>query len=318
LDKLIEEAFVALLDGAGPEKLNVSSSADISNDAQMATKLQSAEAQFTAQGKLTHQRKGREKTKGDPRVIVDCGTVEELVFGSRYDPNKVFGRKKNRATRVLGGIEKDWRSVDMESDDADQENRVVNLREDVVAQYKDSDDENNDSHDESVDGGVNVVSEENPCDRGNSKRSTITAIIRPPQTASEVNGSVGGEKGWAERIEETPDMLEKRREGQRRAEEREMVRRAARRGCAFGFIIKDWASNGTGAGKLVSVVGSCADTQGTTARRKAKSKRARGDSVGDAKEKTNDQRRKCEAIMNGSAVEASFAKGDFAIRYRAI
>lgn len=59
--------------------------------------------------------------------------------------------------------------------------------------------------------------------------------IRPPQSVSEVNGSVGGEKGRAERIEETETMLEKRREGLRRARHREMVRCAARRGVVFGF-----------------------------------------------------------------------------------
>jgi len=305
---------VALLDGAGTDELNVSTLGDVSIDGEMFTRLQSAETQSAAQAKSTHQRRGKEKTKGDPRVLVDCRTVEELVFGSRYDPNKVFGRKKNRATRVLGGVEKEWRSVDMESDDGDREKSVVNCREGVVAQYEDSDDENNDSQDESVDGGVNVVSEGNERDRGKSQRPTIAAIIRPPQTASEVNGSVGGEKGWAERVEETPDMLEKRREGQRKAEEREMVRRAARRGCAFGFTIKGGASNEIRDGKHGIVVSSGEDTKDTAARGKAKSKKTSADIVG----KRSDQKRKCEAIMNGSAVEASFAKGDFAIRYRAV
>lgn len=59
--------------------------------------------------------------------------------------------------------------------------------------------------------------------------------IRPPQSVSEVNGSVGGEKGRAERADETGEMLDKRREGLRRARQREMVRCAARRGVVFGF-----------------------------------------------------------------------------------
>lgn len=33
-------------------------------------------------------------------------------------------------------------------------------------------------------------------------------------------------------------MVKKRKEGQRRVEEREMVRSAARRGCIFGFLIR--------------------------------------------------------------------------------
>lgn len=59
--------------------------------------------------------------------------------------------------------------------------------------------------------------------------------IRPSQNVSEVNGSVGGEKGRAERLEETGAMLEKRWEGLRKARQREMVRCAARRGVVFGF-----------------------------------------------------------------------------------
>lgn len=63
--------------------------------------------------------------------------------------------------------------------------------------------------------------------------------VRPPQDVSEVNGSVGGEKGRAERVDETGEMLEKRREGLRRARQREAVRCAARRGVVFGFAVGD-------------------------------------------------------------------------------
>ena len=62
--------------------------------------------------------------------------------------------------------------------------------------------------------------------------------IRPPQDVSEVGGSVGGEKGWAERIEENEEMLEKRRQGLRKAKEKEMVKCAARRGVVFGFAVE--------------------------------------------------------------------------------
>jgi hypothetical protein len=62
--------------------------------------------------------------------------------------------------------------------------------------------------------------------------------IRPSQDVSEVNGGVGGEKGWAERTEENEEMLQKRIEGQQKAHERELVRCAARRGVAFGFLLK--------------------------------------------------------------------------------
>ena len=93
--------------------------------------------------------------------------------------------------------------------------------------------------------------------------------VRPPQGQNDVNGSVGGEKGWAERVHETDEAKERRREGQRRADEREMVRKAARRGCAFGFTVEG-----------------------------------------------GDEKRKCEAVMKGVVVEASFAKGEWGIRWR--
>ncbi|KAK3937802.1 hypothetical protein QBC46DRAFT_442663 [Diplogelasinospora grovesii] len=105
--------------------------------------------------------------------------------------------------------------------------------------------------------------------------------IRPQQQVSEVNGSVGGEKGWAERIEETEAMKEKREEGQRRALEREMVRGAARRGVIFGFLLP----------------GGHADK-------------------GDGIQGKGENRRKCEAVMQGKVVEPSFAKGDWGVRWR--
>ncbi|POS77550.1 hypothetical protein DHEL01_v204050 [Diaporthe helianthi] len=58
---------------------------------------------------------------------------------------------------------------------------------------------------------------------------------RPPQSTSEVNGSVGGEKGRAERLDETDEMQEKRKQGQKKARQREMVRCAARRAVVFGL-----------------------------------------------------------------------------------
>jgi len=51
---------------------------------------------------------------------------------------------------------------------------------------------------------------------------------------SEVNSSIGVEKGWAERDSETPEELEKRQKGHRVAEEREMIRWAARNLAVFG------------------------------------------------------------------------------------
>ncbi|KAF2805303.1 uncharacterized protein BDZ99DRAFT_490851 [Mytilinidion resinicola] len=116
--------------------------------------------------------------------------------------------------------------------------------------------------------------------------------------ASEVNGGIGGEKGRAERTEEFVENLEKRQEGQRRAEEREMVRRAARRGIVFGFVVDEG-------------VGARLEHHGKTQGRNAQSRRAV-----DADHAPQTTRWKCEALMQGAVVEPSFAKGDWAIRWR--
>ena len=121
--------------------------------------------------------------------------------------------------------------------------------------------------------------------------------IRPPQTESDVNFNVGGERGWAEKMEESPEDLARRIEGQKRAEEREMVRRAARRAVVFGFEVNEEPPHET-------------DT-------KLKKHKSRGSKVEDGDATTKEQpRRKCEALMNGALVEPSFAKGNWAIRWR--
>lgn len=194
--------------------------------------------------------------KGDHRVVVTCDEIEEIVFGSRFDPEKVFGRRKNRASRVIGKNDSEWKSVDMEDS--------TEGSADEIEHYDDA-------------------------------QHFLGPRVRPPQTKSDVNGSIGGERGWAEKIEESPEDLEKRREGQRRAEEREMVRRAARRAVVFGFLTDDPSPS--------------ADS-------KSKKGRARASEGGVAITSTEPIRRKCEALMNGSVVEPSFAKGDWSIRWR--
>lgn len=131
----------------------------------------------------------------------------------------------------------------------------------------------------------------------------ISLRVRPPQSQSEVNGSIGGEKGWAEKIVETPEMLQKRLEGQKRAEERELVRCAARRLCAFGVVVEALVGDGD------------ANDRGAKGKGKGKSREKERDVVagdGDGEER----RKKCEAVMSGNVVEASYAKGEWGIRWR--
>ncbi|CAG8977542.1 hypothetical protein HYALB_00008723 [Hymenoscyphus albidus] len=219
----------------------------------------------------------KKRKKGESRILVLCSEVETLIFGDRNDPDKCFGRRRNRKRR---GVEDgEWRSVDMVSDE--EKDKTGDISNDVkngsIGKAKTESQPNEDvsSSDSEDDGGALIdmprSSTETTLDPDVMARLSIrsgTRIRRSQETAL-VNGSIGGEKGLKERISETDDMLLKRREGQRKADERELVRCAARRGVAFGFL--------TGAGE---------------------------------------ERKMCEAIMQGNVVESSFAKGEWGVRWR--
>ncbi|KAK2055929.1 hypothetical protein LY76DRAFT_519396 [Colletotrichum caudatum] len=199
------------------------------------------------------------KVKGDNRTLVPCDLVESRVFGDRQDPEKVYGRRKNRASRVIRG-----------DGHPDSGGEAVDIRDGPPGDDGHGGDDPGEEVIDEMLGLGRARSAEQPdpvVQAGLSVRSGTR--VRPPQARSQVNGSVGGEKGRAERAEETDEMRGKRAEGQRRAHERELVRCAARRGVVFGFLV-------------------------------------------DGK----DERRKCEAVMQGKVVEPSYAKGDWAVRWR--
>ncbi|KAF2280269.1 uncharacterized protein EI97DRAFT_491729 [Westerdykella ornata] len=255
LDRKIEATFSSLLNGQIPSNIE-----------------QTPETQAVIE-EIKEKQKKRKKVKGDSRVIVECSDVEHLIFHHPNDPEKVFGRKRNRAARGVKGMEEELEIVDT-VDEGSAAPKAPSLTDGESLDLTVSD-VSDASEDGATDGGVLLDSAEG---YGGGK-------IRPPQDKSDVNGSIGGEKGWAERMQETEDMKAKRREGQRRAEEREMVRRAARRGCAFGFVVEgEKASEGKGSKK--------------------------------ESQEAWEQRRKCEAVMKGAAVEASYAKGNWGIRWR--
>jgi hypothetical protein len=158
---------------------------------------------------------GLKKSKGDPRVLVPCDAVERYVF-RHVSEQREAGEPAEREADPDEGVDSS-----RSSDDA---------------------------------GGNTPISENanaHPLDTGSQDvdghRLAALAVrsgtrVRPPQDVSEVNGSVGGEKGRAEREGETSEMLEKRIEGQKRVKEKEMVRCAARRGVVFGFAVGDGES----------------------------------------------------------------------------
>ncbi|KAH7380172.1 hypothetical protein BKA66DRAFT_420058 [Pyrenochaeta sp. MPI-SDFR-AT-0127] len=261
IDRKIESAFAALLNGASPESLKNG------NRDETQEKATAEVGPFgAAKGEKKHKKKSSKSTKGDHRIIMECAAVEEIVFQREKDPDKVYGRRKNRKARFVVEKPEDWRSVDM----VDNPEPSSTASTAAPPEFTSDEDTVSDSEGEQQGGVVLESSNQDQSDLPDEVEYGYGGgKIRPPQGQNDVNGSVGGEKGWAERIEETNDMKIKRREGQKRADEREMVRKAARRGCAFGFTVEGEA-----------------------------------------------EKRKCEAVMKGVVVEASFAKGEWGIRWR--
>jgi hypothetical protein len=275
VDRKIEATFAALLNGASPESLKESAGAEPVKP----TEKEQGHEDGNVKGGKKHQKKPSKtkSTKGDHRIIIECVAVEELVFQREKDPEKVYGRRKNRKARYVVEKPEDWKSVDM----VDQPAPTSTAEPTVAAteststtqppQDFTSDDDTVSDSETDVEGGIVIEPSAAPADHlpDTVEYGYGSGKIRPPQSQNDVNGSVGGEKGWAERMEETDDMKLKRREGQKRADEREAVRKAARRGCAFGFTVEGEA-----------------------------------------------EKRKCEAVMKGVVVEASYAKGEWGIRWR--
>lgn len=245
--------------------------------------------------------------------------VEAMIFGSRFDPEKTHGRRKNKAKRTLGPDEVD-------DDDMDYGN--VRHKENTEPQPNDTDgtvsvpttDDEAYMSENSVPGGVPLTlpdrsrraSEQGHAARQDEVKEFAAkdfgaGKVRPNQLETELNFSaMGGERGWAEKLEETDEMREKRLAGERRAREREQVRCAARRLVAFGWTVPVEDDPDEASMK-------------PTKKRNKKGKRGTDDEEEEVDKDTTGQKtlqKKCEAIMAGVAVEASYAKGPFAVRWR--
>lgn len=159
---------------------------------------------------------GGKRSKGDQRLLISCEEVERFVFGPIDNGDGTAGSSPediyNGEDEGEGGTAAGTASGVVSPQTRDMIYNCGTLTDPTedAAPY--------------VDGDVLARL---------SVRSGTR--IRPPQSTSEVNGSVGGEKGRAERIDETDEMLEKRRQGQKKARQRELVRCAARRAVVFGL-----------------------------------------------------------------------------------
>ena len=101
VDCRITDCFISLLNGEDPSR-------NPSNDL-----VASAEPHIPKTNKANSK-----KIKGETRITISCAEVEELIFGIKKDPEKAFGRKKNRARRGVPDA-KEWKTVDMEDREDD-------------------------------------------------------------------------------------------------------------------------------------------------------------------------------------------------------
>jgi hypothetical protein len=173
---------------------------------------------------------GGKRRKGDHRLLVSCEDVEKSVFGPTDSGEDTTGSGSEDNHEGEGNGEGASTAGTMSAPQGATPNcgTTIEPMEDA-APY--------------VDGDVLARL---------SVRSGTR--IRPPQSESEVNGSVGGEKGRAERFDETDEMLEKRKQGQKKARQREMVRCAARRAVVFGLVTAEGGGQGADRRKCEAVM----------------------------------------------------------------
>jgi hypothetical protein len=159
-----------------------------------------------------------QRKKGETRVLLPLSVLEEAVFGSRSDPERAFGRRKNRAFR---GVREDgeWRSVDMEDDASEGDDPNITRRPEPISTWEGAEDF--DGEDLEVEGGVRL-SERRDWDE-------------------EEDRGAGAEP-------ETPELAARRRAGQKKAEEREFVRCVVRRAVVFGVEVEGWEDIGGSGG----------------------------------------------------------------------
>lgn len=203
LDREIEGVFVGFLSGA-IEK------AQDGNEGASSPKTRPQKSKKAGGGK---------RTKGDARILISCDEVERHIF-PQEDTDSASGTEDGHTDGSYTDQEPSQPHKESQQDTPLSAN--VDLRPSTGTL------EDPTSGDQDID-----------YDRLARLSIRSGTRIRPPQDVSEVNGSVGGEKGRAERLGETGEMLEKRREGMRRVRQREMVRCAARRGVVFGFEVGD-------------------------------------------------------------------------------
>lgn len=255
-----------------------------------------------------HQK--NKKVKGDARILVSCSMVEDEMFSHHREQGEEDEDAEDQRPGTSSSQE-EHEDDDHHHPQPEKKQPEKQGEELLLLPYNDPD-----LYDDALHPPSHHREGEEEMDGDVLARLSVRSgtRIRPTQSVSQVNGSVGGEKGWAERADETEESLRKRIAGQRRAREREMVRCAARRGVAFGFVVPDEdLDEGQGGSSSKAKKGG-----GKKHTKKAigHGKHGDDDGEGDGKGGKTKNRKFCEAVMSGKVVEPSFAKGNWSIRWR--
>ncbi|KAK8075838.1 hypothetical protein PG997_010501 [Apiospora hydei] len=265
LDREIEGVFVRFLLGKeGKEKEETKGDGDGGEAGGDGTAAEKSKRNgWNTKGSNKHQHKNTKKVKGDARTLVSCSMVEDEVFPHHRGQRNEDGSEAEEEEHNRPGSS----SSHDQNEDSQQQDASSNPYQHPESDFL---------HDPtSYDPELHPLPSQKP--HNNHEPIVDGDVLARMSSVSEVNGSVGGEKGRAERTDESEAALKKRIAGQRRAREREMVRCAARRGVAFGFVLEE------------------------------------EDDEGDSKAKNKGGKKNAK---KAHVVEPSFAKGDWSIRWR--
>ena len=241
-------------------------------------------------GKQMVEGRGR---KGDARVVVMCSAVEEALFGEQRALEKdqkefVKGKSFEVDATIEGAVDGE---TEMEGGDAVGADEGTAKVEEYGRTGMQSGFYSEEINDELADSARLPGYGAGDC--------PTQALDAKPESI--VTGGSHAETEASEGLKLTARRLR----GQRRAHEREIVRRAGRRGVVFGFTT---SADDEPVCKEISVAGKPP--------RGRNQKRAVEETEGDGGGTQTESRRRCEAVIDGIVVEPSFAKGEWGVRWR--
>lgn len=272
LDRLVEDAFAALLNDKR-ETFVKNYGADVSYGKE-------------ERGRKEIEKSSKQKKRtGDQRIIVWCSEVQALVFGHNMNQIKHNNEEKSPdSTNLINKNERKNQRLRQEYnlETTSQTELHVNLE--------------------------NLNIHEQMSSHETLYHNCVTNINHHSQTSDTLaDNCCDIEQQEEELVTQKENMIQKRNRGQKIAQEREIVRRAARRAVIFGLADKDI----------------CASEEIKNAKqgrhkRKNTNILEHKDENNSGLERLTGITRLCEAVMTEAAivVEPSFAKGDWGIRWR--